>query len=79
LYADGGTKTVTNGVVPDSNSVTFNSAGTFYWQASYSGDANNLSAKSTCTSEQLIVRRILTAISTTLSASTITAGQSAHD
>jgi hypothetical protein len=38
---DAGTKTVTNGNVPDSNGVTFNSAGTFFWQAVYSGDANN--------------------------------------
>jgi hypothetical protein len=53
--ANGGTKTVTNGVVPDSDNVTFNSAGTFYWQASYSGDAKNVSAKSVCTSEQLRV------------------------
>src|SRR5713226_205855 len=29
---DAGTKTVTNGNVPDSNDVTFNSAGTFFWQ-----------------------------------------------
>jgi hypothetical protein len=53
--ANGGTKTVTNGVVPDSNSVTFSSAGIFYWQASYSGDAHNLPAISSCTSEQLTV------------------------
>jgi hypothetical protein len=32
---------VVDGVVPDSTSHTFNSAGTFYWQATYSGDANN--------------------------------------
>jgi hypothetical protein len=54
-FANGGTVTVTNGVVPDSNGVTFNSAGTFYWQASYSGDANNAPSTSTCTSEQLTV------------------------
>jgi hypothetical protein len=36
-----GTVTVVNGVVPDSNTLQFNSVGTFYWQASYSGDANN--------------------------------------
>jgi hypothetical protein len=30
LYASAGTKTVTNGVVPDSDAVTFNTAGTFY-------------------------------------------------
>jgi hypothetical protein len=50
-----GTKTVTNGVVPNSDGVTFNSAGTFYWQAVYSGDANNNGATSTCTSEQLVI------------------------
>ena len=38
---DAGTVNVTNGIVPDSNTLQFNSAGTFYWQASYSGDANN--------------------------------------
>ena len=32
---------VNNGVAPDSDSHQFNSAGTFYWQATYSGDANN--------------------------------------
>jgi hypothetical protein len=53
--ANGGTKTVANGVVPDSDSVTFNSAGIFYWQAIYSGDAHNTSAISSCTSEQLTV------------------------
>ncbi len=52
---DAGTKTVTNGLVPDSNSLPFNTAGTFYWQAVYSGDANNNGATSVCTSEQLVV------------------------
>ena len=33
--------TVVNGVAPDSDSHQFNSAGTFYWQATYSGDPNN--------------------------------------
>ena len=50
-----GTKTVTNGVVPDSNGITFNSAGDFYWQAVYSGDGNNNSATSACTEEHLVV------------------------
>src|SRR5262249_38631283 len=35
------TKTVTNGVVPGSGPFAFNLAGTFYWKAVYSGDANN--------------------------------------
>jgi uncharacterized repeat protein (TIGR01451 family)/fimbrial isopeptide formation D2 family protein len=53
---DAGTVTVTNGVVPDSNSLQFNTAGTFYWQASYSGDGKNASATSTCTDETLVVK-----------------------
>jgi len=64
VYTDGacslnaqaaGTVTVTNGVVPDSNPITFNQAGDFFWQAVYSGDANNNSATSACTSEHLVV------------------------
>ena len=50
-----GTKTVTNGVVPDSDPITFTTTGDFYWQASYSGDANNKPATSECTSEHLVV------------------------
>jgi uncharacterized repeat protein (TIGR01451 family) len=52
---DAGTKTVVDGVVPDSDTLTFNSAGTFYWQAVYSGDANNDAATSDCASEALVV------------------------
>ncbi len=44
------TVTVSTGsAVPNSNAVTFNSAGTFYWQAVYSGDNNNNGASSPCT------------------------------
>ncbi len=50
-----GTVPVTNGVVPDSNPLSFDHAGTFYWQAVYSGDADNNGATSACTSEQLVV------------------------
>ena len=39
----------TSGMVPNSNTVTFSSAGTYYWQAAYSGDANNNGASSPCT------------------------------
>jgi hypothetical protein len=59
-----GTKTVVNGVVPDSNAITFNSAGDFYWQAVYSGDGNNNPATSVCTSEHLVVTKAQPAIST---------------
>jgi hypothetical protein len=50
--------------VPDSNGITFNSAGTFYWQAVYSGDANNNGATSDCQSEQLVVSKNNPSIST---------------
>ena len=53
--ADGGTVTVTNGSVPNSNDVAFKAPGTFYWQASYSGDVNNTAAVSTCTDERLVI------------------------
>jgi hypothetical protein len=73
-----GTKTVTNGVVPDSDAVTFNTAGTFYWQAAYSGDAHNDAAKSVCTSEVLVVKTN-PMIATTLSATSVNIGGSVHD
>jgi uncharacterized repeat protein (TIGR01451 family) len=53
--ADGGTVTVADGVVPDSNNVTFDNPGTYYWQAKYSGDGDNKAAMSPCTDEQLVV------------------------
>jgi hypothetical protein len=61
---DAGTVTVSNGVVPDSNALAFNSTGTFYWQAVYSGDAKNNGATSTCTDEQLVVNPLQPAAST---------------
>jgi len=77
--ASGGTKTVANGVVPDSDAVQFNSAGTFYWQASYSGDANNSSATSDCTSEQLVVNPNAPTIATVLSDTSVAIGTAVHD
>jgi uncharacterized repeat protein (TIGR01451 family) len=55
IGADAGTKTVTNGIVPASDAVTFPNAGTYYWQAVYSGDADNAPATSACTDEVLTV------------------------
>ncbi len=52
-----GTKTVTNGIVPNSNTKTFNTVGTFYWQAVYSGDLNNAGSTSDCTTEVLTVTK----------------------
>jgi Flp pilus assembly protein TadG len=74
---DAGTKSVTSGVVPDSNAITFNSAGTWYWQAVYSGDANNNGATSTC--ETLTVNKNGPTIATILSASTGAPGAAVHD
>ena len=86
LVSGAGTKTVTNGSVPDSDPITFNNAGTFFWQAAYSGDANNNAATSDCTSEQLVVNPNTPAMSTaqnvipndaaTISGATSTAGGS---
>src|SRR5439155_578260 len=76
---DAGTKTVTNGVIPDSDALAFNSTGDFYWQASYRGDSNNAAAKSTCTEEHLVVTPKHPTIATTLSASSVAVGGSIHD
>ena len=74
-----GTKTVTSGSVPDSNPITFNSAGTWYWQAVYSGDANNHGATSACESEVLTVNPNGPSISTKLSQSVTDIGDAIHD
>jgi hypothetical protein len=59
------TVTVSNGLVPASAPITFSSAGTFYWQAVYTGDANNIGpVSSACTSEQLVVNKNTPAAST---------------
>jgi hypothetical protein len=59
------TKTVTNNVVPKSDNVTFTKAGTYYFQASYTGDANNNGpVKSSCSSEVVVVDKNSPTIST---------------
>jgi TadE-like protein len=55
-----GTVTVAGGVVPQSTSIPFNTAGTYYWQAVYSGDSNNNGATSPCGSEILSVDKMCT-------------------
>jgi uncharacterized repeat protein (TIGR01451 family) len=65
LFADGGTVTVKDGVVPDSDPVRFPNTGTYWWQAAYSGDANNTPATGACTSEPLTVGKPTTAKLTT--------------
>ncbi len=58
-----GTVTVTNAVVPNSSLNTFTLAGTYYWQALYSGDSANNGAISACTSEELTVNKATPALS----------------
>ncbi|MDQ1511834.1 MAG: hypothetical protein QOG50_3678, partial [Actinomycetota bacterium] len=41
FVADGGTKTVSAGSVPDSDPVSLANPGTYYWQAAYTGDGLN--------------------------------------
>ena len=74
-----GTVTVSGGVVPQSTSIQFNTAGTYYWQAVYSGDASNASANSPCTSEILTINPNGTSIATALSASSVLHGASVQD
>jgi hypothetical protein len=72
--ASGGTKTVTNGVVPNSDPVTLTTTGTYFWLASYSGDANNRPSDSSCLSEtEMVVEGLISAQGTTFNA---TEGQS---
>jgi LPXTG-site transpeptidase (sortase) family protein len=63
---DGGTKTVAAGVVPDSDSLTFNAAGDYNWQAVYSGDGNNAGATSTCLNEHLVVGKLTPTVITSI-------------
>lgn len=55
LAGSASTVAVTNGNAPASSAVTFNTAGTYYWQAVYSGDNANAGATSACSSEVLTV------------------------
>ena len=59
LAAEAGSVTVTSGSVPSSNAVAL-PAGTYYWQATYSGDAKNQYSLSICGSETSIVNETLT-------------------
>jgi hypothetical protein len=77
---DAGTKYFTAGqLVPDSNPITFSKAGTWYWQAVYSGDGNNATATSTCKEETLTIGQNSPTIATTLSKSRAEVGTAIHD
>jgi hypothetical protein len=55
LYANAGTKTVTDGIVPHSDPITFNQVGTYHWKAAYSGDETHNPVISRCGDEILTV------------------------
>src|SRR5207302_215940 len=71
------TVTVTNGVVPNSAANTPTPAGSYSFNAVYSGDANNNAATSAC--EPLTVNKASPTITTTLSATTVTVGTAVTD
>ena len=48
LAHNAGAKTVTNGATPNSDSVQFNTPGSFWWRVAYSGDTDNTAATSSC-------------------------------
>jgi TadE-like protein len=74
-----GTVTVTAGLVPRSSDITFDNAGTYYWQAEYSGDVSNHAATSPCTSEILTVGQNGPSLTTALSQSSILHGTAVND
>ena len=65
IYSDGKCKNIdktagtdmpiVNGVVPPSNTVKFDSVGTWWWMAFYSGDNNYHPAVSACEEEELVI------------------------
>jgi hypothetical protein len=73
--------TVTDGAVPPSDSYTFGATGTFYFQATYSGDANNTGpVSSACTSETIAVNQAAPTLTTALSeTSPVTVGATVYD
>ena len=80
LVATLGPVSVTAGSVPDSADWTATgTVGTYYFVASYSGDANNLTATSGCATEPITVTPDNPTISTQLSATTVTGGGSVYD
>ena len=61
-----GTKTVTDGVVPQSDPVTFTTAGTFFWQAVYSGTPTTSLRRACAPTETLVVSPNAPSIATLL-------------
>jgi hypothetical protein len=80
LIATLGPVTVTNGAVPDSPIWTATgTAGTYYFVASYSGDANNTAAVGGCGAEPITVTQNAPTIATQLSATSVVIGGTTYD
>jgi hypothetical protein len=83
VYSDSGCTTAVStgtaeditmpGTLPSSSPVALGAPGTYYWQASYSGDADNATSMSTCGSE---VETVTSPTATTTSTSLSGGGQS---
>lgn len=68
LVTGGTAQTITTpGTLPGSAAVTLGTAGTYYWTASYSGDAHNAASDSPCGSETETVTPAPTTLATSLS------------
>ncbi|MCI0345696.1 MAG: DUF11 domain-containing protein, partial [Chloroflexi bacterium] len=78
LVFDAGTRAVVNGVPGDSDEYTINLAGSYYWQADYSGDAKNNAASSPCNLEIVTAAANIPSIETSAD-ETVTIGDSIHD
>jgi hypothetical protein len=77
---DGNSATVTiaaDGTIPPSPTLTFDTPGTFWWQASYSGGGRNGPAVSVCSSEPLVVQPVQPTIATTPNPTVLTIGNGA--
>src|SRR3974390_2011734 len=74
------TVNVTNGNVPQSNDVSFNTTGTVYWLAVYTGDSNNNGSVSKCGDEPLSITVKVPTIQTDLKpGATVAVGTTVHD
>jgi hypothetical protein len=79
VAGSGGTEPVTNGSVTPSEPLTFNTPGTYYWQAVYSGDTTNNGSVSDCGSETESVVVIALDVSSAMAPNPVTAGQNVLD
>ena len=70
---------MSTGAVPNSSTLSFPTVGAFYWQAVFSGDANNNPTTSSCSSEPLTVGTASPTLTTALNQTSIAAGGTDFD